>query len=207
MDWLPLCWIQSSAMFCLIQGAVFQHYKPIFKYQGSPHKNLEFCRLFKKKKKTWHPLDLYSHISTTFWAWVVAALLRPGLPRLAHTPAIILRHQGQVLGAIYHCYCLLCELKKRSISLCPCVCQQQENKRLREHDSRKMGERMLLCRSEDIPVCLKCQHWAPWAICITCLAPVATWIHQTCAPHKQRKTRENGELAVAGLLESGLQWP
>lgn len=117
VDYLPLGWIQSSDMFCFIHRAIFQQYKPIFKYQESSQENTDF---FSKSEEIWHPLNLCFYISIIVWIWVVVALLRPGwLLQLAHTPTIIFQHQGRVLVAIYHCYCTVVWIKEEKYYFIP----------------------------------------------------------------------------------------
>lgn len=91
-------------MFCFIHRTNFQQYKPIFKYQESSHKNPELWPL-PKNETIWHPLDLYSRISTIVQTWIAAALSRPPSSVGTHTLQLSPQHCSQVLLAIYDFYC------------------------------------------------------------------------------------------------------
>lgn len=113
VGWVPLCWMQSSTMFCFICRAIFQQNQSIFRYQESSHKN-PGSGFFPKHEKIWHPLDLDSHVPAIIWTWVAAVFLRPGLP----SPVCLYTHlqlspqpQGQVWVAICHCYCTFVWIK------------------------------------------------------------------------------------------------
>lgn len=106
LDWPPLHWIQSPAMFSFICRIIFQQYKLILKYQEGSHKNPEFCLLFKKWKDLASTGPVFPHFNNhlnlrsncSFKAGPAFSSLFSHLP-------LSPQHQGQVLVAIYHCYC------------------------------------------------------------------------------------------------------